>query len=1163
MTPQVTFQLMGYIAIGYAVDEKTDYHYLPELVNSLKPGESFSKAFVLNEEGTLKKLTVPYALDYSNNDQVKRLSFKIYNQSENNDLVAEGTAEGTFVDDKNINRDSISISFDEGIAVNSATTYLLTITNESSVGNIALYGSKKADESTWDDVIPLSMYGYNPYSFYDGLYRTDLNFEMYWDDNEAKLERFIKNLDETDYIFITSNRQWGTTVRVPERYPLTTKFYEALLECPNGKDILWCYQVAQPGMFDSNLGFDLVAVFQNEPHIGNLLSINTQFAEEAFTVYDHPKVFIFKKSENYDSTEVREILNSVDLSTVVHILPGDAAEYGKEIGIQSKLMLPEEVWEAQQASGTWSKIFNLDALYNRSEFFAVLVWYLSILLLSWIVYPLVQLAFSNFRFKGYPFVKIAGMLLLALGSWWLSSNGMIYSKSTIGMVILLLFIINGLIFFFRREQIISDLSKNWKQYLALELIALIFFIFFLLVRIGNPDLWHPAKGGEKPMDFSYFNAVLKTDTFPAYDPWYAGGYLNYYYYGFVIVGTLVKFLGIVPAVAYNLILPSLYSISAIGAFGIAWNLVSNVQDNTRGDSIWNYVSGGVAALAAMFIGNLGTIRMIWHGLIRNGGGTLPLEGTSIYNRIKWTITGIMHFFGGESLGYGYGNWYWDPSRAFPHEPITEFPMFTYLYADLHAHMISLPITIIALALILHLVLSVKHGKLKIAELISISLLAGVIVGAFKPTNSWDMPLYYILFSLGYLFVGYIHPYLEKQKNKTNWKWRYPLEVSIAYILFMVSSIWFYEPFTRWFGAGYTNFHTYDVPDSLTPFWSYITHWGFFLFIYISWLIWESRDWMANTPAKALLKFKKMGSVFILAAFLWIAAVVWLFTKSVHIAWFVLLLLPWAAVLLMRKDLPLEKKIVLFLFSTGLFITLFVELFALDGDLGRMNTVFKFYMQIWTIFSISSAVILIWLLPAFRSAWNDWRRDVWNIAFYILVFSVLLFPLMATSGKIKDRMNENAPHTLDGLAYMKIASYHDQGMMMDLSQDYDAILWMQQNIEGTPVIVEGHTVEYHWGSRFTINTGLPGVLGWNWHQRQQRTVLANNNVQLREDEINNFYNTQDIDIANDFLNKYNVQYIVYGQLETAYYSAVGLTKFRGMKVSIGKRYMTVKIPQYIK
>ena len=118
---------------------------------------------------------------------------------------------------------------------------------------------------------------------------------MYWPDDHSKLERFETILDQADYIFITSNRQWGTTTRVPERYPLTTFYYRYLLGCPAYKDVLWCYSIAEPGSFFGELGFELVAVFHSNPRLGPF-EFNTQFAEEAFTVYDHPKVLIFKSS---------------------------------------------------------------------------------------------------------------------------------------------------------------------------------------------------------------------------------------------------------------------------------------------------------------------------------------------------------------------------------------------------------------------------------------------------------------------------------------------------------------------------------------------------------------------------------------------------------------------------------------------------------------------------------------------------------------------------------------------------------------------------------------------------------------------------------------------------------------------------------------------------
>lgn len=110
------------------------------------------------------------------------------------------------------------------------------------------------------------------------------------------------------------------------------------------------------------------------------------------------------------------------------------------------------------------------------------------------------------------------------------------------------------------------------------------------------------------------------------------------------------------------------------------------------------------------------------------------------------------------------------------------------------------------------------------------------------------------------------------------------------------------------------------------------------------------------------------------------------------------------------------------------------------------------------------------------------------------------------------------------------------------QDYMAIRWMQENVQGSPVIVEANTPEYRWGSRYTIYTGLPGVVGWNWHQRQQRSIVPGEWIFNRVEAIKQFYMTTDKQQTIDFLQKYDVKYIVVGQLERAEYAGAGISKF---------------------
>ncbi|MCU0487285.1 MAG: DUF2298 domain-containing protein, partial [Anaerolineales bacterium] len=150
-----------------------------------------------------------------------------------------------------------------------------------------------------------------------------------------------------------------------------------------------------------------------------------------------------------------------------------------------------------------------------------------------------------------------------------------YSSLTIAVILGALMIVGAVLAYFQRDALKREWKEKSRYFLLIEGLFLAFFLLNLLIRINNPDLWDPAHGGERPMEFAYFNAILRSTNFPPYDPWYAGGYLNYYYFGYVIVGTPVKLLGIVPSIAYNFILPTLFASLALGTFSVAWNLLGD------------------------------------------------------------------------------------------------------------------------------------------------------------------------------------------------------------------------------------------------------------------------------------------------------------------------------------------------------------------------------------------------------------------------------------------------------------------------------------------------------------------------------------------------------------------------------------------------------------
>jgi len=123
-----------------------------------------------------------------------------------------------------------------------------------------------------------------------------------------------------------------------------------------------------------------------------------------------------------------------------------------------------------------------------------------------------------------------------------------------------------------------------------------------------------------------------------------------------------------------------------------------------------------------------------------------------------------------------------------------------------------------------------------------------------------------------------------------------------------------------------------------------------------------------------------------------------------------------------------------------------------------------------------------------------------------------------------------------------AVYNDSEKLLHLGYDYDGIRFMQENVSGTPTIVEGIRGEYRWTGRYSVYTGLPAVAGWSWHVRQHNSLMDGAIVDRRIEEVKTFYETPDLTAALAFLERYQVEYVILGDMEREFYAAEGVEKF---------------------
>src|SRR5215216_1616992 len=243
---------------------------------------------------------------------------------------------------------------------------------------------------------------------------------------------------------------------------------------------------------------------------------------------------------------------------------------------------------------------------------AFLSWYIVITILGWLTFPLAYHLFPALTDRGYVLSRALGLLIWGYIFWLLASLGI--AQNDIGGLLLALVVLIGLgvwaLIVERGPKIVDKamdrptylvewLRENRRLILTTELLFLIAFALMAWVRANNPEIY--TSGGEKWMETAFINAILHSPTFPPHDPWLSGYAISYYYFGYVMAAMLAKLTSTPAPVAHNLMLSLIFALSAVGAHGLLYNLLSAHRRSKGQDEDAGIFPALGALLAPLFL----------------------------------------------------------------------------------------------------------------------------------------------------------------------------------------------------------------------------------------------------------------------------------------------------------------------------------------------------------------------------------------------------------------------------------------------------------------------------------------------------------------------------------------------------------------------------------
>ncbi|MGI8589284.1 MAG: DUF2298 domain-containing protein [Chloroflexia bacterium] len=688
---------------------------------------------------------------------------------------------------------------------------------------------------TWDDNLPLNM----PGSPLPPL--RDVSMGLYDDRPGPDELTYIKGLlDQADYIVLASNRLYASIPRLPWRYPVQMRYYDLLMSGKLGYTQILpeAYQKVYPEIFG--------------------IKINDDHADESFTVYDHPRVLVYKKTRALSQEDLQTLFGaSVNQPSIPIRRPviRTAKDYDKS------LMLAQPAGQ-QLALGdfAWNPLAD-------NQWVAVLLWLLAIEVIGLLAWPLTAIVCRRLPDRGYPLSKTLGLVLVAWVTWMLASLHWVpFTVYTILGAIALLGIVGVVMWRRFAPELREYISSHRGLILAWEGLFLVAFAAFLVIRILDPDLWQPFQGGEKPMEFGFLNAVLRSPWMPPGDPFFSSGTVNYYYYGYFLIGTMIKLIGVQPAIGFNLATPLLYGLTILGASSIVYNCVAVVQ-RARGGRGVSWAGFGWGVVGAALLAVIGNLQFLLQFISIHGWQTALVN---FLGKLGPVDANLRHVYTGFN--------YWDASRVIDGGlTINEFPYWSFLFADLHPHLIDISVSLLALGLIFNLALGAWRWPVFRSlpayfttasvptvpspgafarpkrDLYTTALQAGhrlwgsspadgllrfgtlsLVLGTLFAVNSWDFPVYVMV--IGGALVLLV---LTALRDRTARIYAVRLGIVGAAVVGMAlaagTAIVFYSPFLLNFKPFYNQIKIITPDMGHTPFLPFLVMWGLFLFVGFSYL----------------------------------------------------------------------------------------------------------------------------------------------------------------------------------------------------------------------------------------------------------------------------------------------------------------------------------------